>query len=101
MGWLVALTMINAAISAAYYLRIVATMFLGTETKYTIGADPNAEPHLVQATFPIVLSITMSVAATLLLGIALPATQSLYNEAQQSARMNEANPPAVTLSANR
>ena len=28
MIWLVVLTMINAAISAAYYLRIVAAMFL-------------------------------------------------------------------------
>src|SRR5258706_11125764 len=42
MTWLIVITMINAAVSAAYYLKIVATMFLRTEET----AQPPAPPPM-------------------------------------------------------
>ena len=45
MNWLVVITMVNAAIGAAYYLRIVATMFLRARAEHVLAARrPPAHP---------------------------------------------------------
>src|SRR5205823_11974115 len=45
--WLVVITMINAAISAAYYLRIVATMFLrGGSRDDAVADEPPDVPFM-------------------------------------------------------
>lgn len=83
MNWLVVITMINAAISAGYYLRIVAAMFLRSdpsEEQVFAPAEPvaPAAPVLaVRAPMPILIAITLSVGGTLIFGTVLPATQVL------------------------
>ena len=69
--WLVVLTMINAAISAAYYLKIVSTMFirpLPADEASTVDSSPRS--------LPLSLGVGLSVAATLVLGVALPWTDA-------------------------
>jgi NADH-quinone oxidoreductase subunit N len=83
-NWLVVLIMINAAISAAYYLRIVGTMFL---------REPVVDPIHAQAAparpWPITLAIGLSVAATLLLGTIMPITQIFTTGAHVAARIDD------------
>lgn len=103
MIWLVVLTMVNAAISAAYYLRIVAAMFLraGETTadsevsNGSVDRSSRAPAASVAAAsaLPVTMAIALSVVATLGLGIVWPATQSLSNLARQSAAL-EAPAPA-------
>jgi NADH-quinone oxidoreductase subunit N len=45
MNWLAVLMMANAAIGAAYYLRIIATMFLRPEPEHVLAAAAAAHPH--------------------------------------------------------
>jgi NADH-quinone oxidoreductase subunit N len=94
--WLAILTVVNAAISAAYYLRIVATMFLRdaepagdpparAETT-PAGGDGGAIAEVVFTT-PVVAAIVASVAGVLLLGVVLPMTQVLVLSAEESTRL--------------
>ncbi|MGB7160598.1 MAG: NADH-quinone oxidoreductase subunit N [Tepidisphaeraceae bacterium] len=100
MIWLVVITMINAAISAAYYLRIVGTMFLRSEPM-----DVEAEETAPAATesalvpqpampFPIVLAIGLSVFGTILFGTLPPATQVLNVRANVASSMDVPGSPA-------
>jgi NADH-quinone oxidoreductase subunit N len=86
--WLVVLTMINAAISAAYYLKIVAAMFLRSEPRESgFGVAPSQRPAvptsptspIATRSMPITLAIALSTAGVLLFGIVLPATEALNN----------------------
>ncbi len=86
---LVVLTVINAAISAGYYLRIVATMFLRPEpepfhpvTRPAPAAAPLGQPAMPM---PIVASIALSVVGTLALGMIPPITQGLSASADRAA----------------
>ena len=79
--WLVVLTMVNAAISAGYYLRIVGAMFLRSEPAPRAGAA-NVAPVEIRS-LPVSLAISLSVAGTLLFGTILPATQRLSNQVPQ------------------
>jgi NADH-quinone oxidoreductase subunit N len=79
--WLVALTMMNAAISAGYYLRIVGAMFLRTEPAPRALAT-NVAPAEIHS-LPVTMAISLSVAGTLLFGTILPATQRLSNQVPQ------------------
>src|SRR5207248_6302490 len=76
MTWLIVITMINAAVSAAYYLRIVATMFLRTEES---AQPPALPPHPIFArpAMPIVLAVILSAFGTLLFGALPPAAELL------------------------
>jgi NADH-quinone oxidoreductase subunit N len=91
MNWLVVITMINAAISAGYYLRIVAAMFLRSDPSEEQVFAPSepvslAAPALaVRAPMPILVAITLSVAGTLIYGMVLPATQVLTSRASSAA----------------
>lgn len=100
--WLVVLTAVNAAIGAAYYLRIVATLFLRTDpaTDEAIATDIAESPNLARPLaggFPIVMAVGLSVALTLGFGIVLPATERLSNRAHEAATA-EITPPAPTAS---
>ena len=76
--WLAVITMINAAVSTGYYLRIVAAMWLKPETDdYTPAADYS---------FPIQTAVLLSTVATLMLGIVLPLVSNLFT--QTSAATN-------------
>jgi len=44
MAWLVGITVVNAAISAAYYLKIVAALFLRTEEQHLQAGHATVEP---------------------------------------------------------
>ncbi|QOV89066.1 NADH-quinone oxidoreductase subunit N [Humisphaera borealis] len=68
---LVVITMINAAISAAYYLKIVSTMFIRP-----LPADEASSADASPRSLPLSLGVGLSVAATLVLGIALPWTDA-------------------------
>src|SRR5205814_6985935 len=86
MAWLVIITMINAAVSAAYYLRIVATMFLRTEE----SAQPPALPPdriFARPALPITLAVVLSVAGTLLFGWVPYATERLGAGVLNAARL--------------
>jgi NADH-quinone oxidoreductase subunit N len=80
---LVVIMMINAAVSAAYYLKIVATMFLRPEPD---DAASHVEPTL-PASVPIRAAIVLSVFGTLLFGTMVPATQLLINQVTPAAQL--------------
>lgn len=99
--WLVVITMVNAAISAAYYLRIVAAMYLRpdpatTEAMESDIADAAAEGTAVESlprrAFPIVAAVGLSVALTLLFGSVIPATNQLSLRAQDAASVHPQPP---------
>jgi formate hydrogenlyase subunit 3/multisubunit Na+/H+ antiporter MnhD subunit len=122
MVWLVVITMINAAISAAYYLRIIATMFLRSDE--TIAAPAAAETTRVtfvhpgsvttststasatsttagaavlsrveRNTWPILTAVVLSVVMTLVFGTIPPAADVLGARAQAAQVLEGQNPP--------
>jgi hypothetical protein len=96
MNWLVVITMINAAIGAAYYLRIIATMFLRAETTTSTAAAAAVEAELKAdrpwyAT-PIGTAVAISAALTLALGTFFPATNRLSDRTHEAAVL----PPAAS-----
>jgi NADH-quinone oxidoreductase subunit N len=98
MTWLVVITMINAAISAAYYLKIVATMFLRTEESAQPAALPPSRAFARPA-LPILLAVVLSAAATLLFGTIPPATELLgARTAAAAASVEDGIPTAATAS---
>lgn len=89
MTWLVVLTVINAAISAAYYLRIIATMYLRPEPSPIIlgpsTAPPAPEPAAASGRpWPIMTGIGLSVLGTIAFGVYLPATDALSARTQSA-----------------
>jgi NADH-quinone oxidoreductase subunit N len=88
MWWLVGLTVLNAAIGAAYYLRIISSMVLNPSPEQE---DAEAEgrayippPPPRQAT-PFVIATSLSVAGVLLFGLAIPAINVLNSRAQAAS----------------
>jgi NADH-quinone oxidoreductase subunit N len=92
MGWLVVILMINAAVSAGYYLRIVAAMFLRP-------ADPNAPSSSQPGLFslPAAFAVALSVAGTLACGLYLPAANALSTRAQIATQIHDDTPPAIVV----
>jgi NADH-quinone oxidoreductase subunit N len=80
--WLVIIMMINAAISAGYYLRIVATMFLRPEPIGGIEVEPprDAQVAPIPRSVPVLVSIGISVVGTLVLGMVMPAIDTLNSQ---------------------
>jgi NADH-quinone oxidoreductase subunit N len=103
MNWLVIITMVNAAISAGYYLRIVGTMFLRTDpaTEEAMEADIAESPklaHPISDAMPVVASVALSVVLTLFYGTILPATDRLSKQARDAA-VPSTLPPVAAQSA--
>jgi NADH-quinone oxidoreductase subunit N len=101
---LVVVTLVNAAISAAYYLQIVGTMFLRpdpatAEAMESDIADAAAETTSTESyprrVFPIGAAVALSTGLTLLFGAVFPATQGLVDRVQQAA-FTHPQPPAAT-----
>jgi NADH-quinone oxidoreductase subunit N len=84
--WLVVITMINAAISAAYYLKIVAAMFLRPDPDGEEVADARFAARL-PAPLPITAAVVLSVFGTLLFGTIIPATQVLVNQVTPATQL--------------
>jgi NADH-quinone oxidoreductase subunit N len=89
---LVVLTMLNAAVSAAYYLRIVATMFIRpapieAENEIDVSADD------FNTQLPVTAGVALAVVGTLLLGVDLPFTDAL------TRRLGQAGPTVATTPA--
>ncbi len=95
---LVILLVINAAISAGYYLRIVATMFLRTEPAVEEGQAPAPRPA-VRLPVPVLASIVLSVIGTLVFGIIFPATQALSTRTERAVTVEQTARPAQVSSA--
>ena len=97
--WLVVITMINAAIAAAYYLRIVGTLFLrGGSGDDAVADEPVPMPPMP---WPITTAIVLSVFGTLIFGTIVPATQLLVNRVTDAAQLEPTNPhgtPTATAS---
>jgi NADH-quinone oxidoreductase subunit N len=90
--WLVVLLVINAAISAAYYLKIVAAMFLRTEPARSQPAQPDRHP------FPVLVAVGVSMLLVLWLGIIWPATGRLITRTARATQLEPIAAPAVTAS---
>jgi NADH-quinone oxidoreductase subunit N len=103
MYWLVGLTMLNAAIGAAYYLRIIATMFLRPEPT-AVGGDAAATPTASSAAddprpwfaSPIGIAVVLSVILTLTFGTIFPATNRLADSSYEAASLEPAARPLST-----
>jgi NADH-quinone oxidoreductase subunit N len=87
--WLVIFIVLNAAISAGYYLRIVGTMFLR-------DLPPDAAESQIQParSLPIGLAIGASILGTILLGTALPLTNLFTTSAVNAAKLDDGREPA-------
>lgn len=94
MAWLVVITMINAAISAGYYLKIIAVMFLrseGSQSAVSAGVAPASLPAF--RSLPVSAAIALSVVGTFLYGIFLPATRELSERVETAASIAAPLPP--------
>ena len=106
MIWLVVITMINAAISAAYYLRIIATMFLRSDEAMTTSSVTVVQPDSVHTrraelagslegvTWPILTAVVLSVIGTLVFGT-IPHAADLLGARAQSATAIEGSYPGA------
>ena len=84
---LVVILVINAAISAGYYLRIVGALFLAPEKsgpRYGETAQVDAPIH---HPIPVLISVGLSMVAVLWLGTVWPATSRLMNRTAEAARI--------------
>jgi NADH-quinone oxidoreductase subunit N len=88
MIWLVVLLVINAAISAAYYLRIIAAMFLRPEPAQPAPLAPTSPeettdaPGRIGRPWPVMIGVGLAVLGTLAFGFDFPAVNHLANRAQ-------------------
>ncbi len=105
--WLAALMMLNAAISAAYYLKIVAALFLRADpdeapaqdataatSPMPATAQPNRAAHLVA---PVQIAVAISVFGVLMFGVLLPATNRLGNTALVAGQGIHSPPQFINL----
>lgn len=81
MIWLVILLIVNAAISAGYYLRIIGTMFLRPEASYLPEPPDSAATRMQVA---VALGVIFSVAGTIAFGTIPAMTQGLVYQATHS-----------------
>lgn len=88
--WLAVLLVINAAISAAYYLRIVATMFLRPEA----AAEVSLPAGLPRRQHAVALGVILSVVGTLALGSVPYLTQELADQAKRKAVLELPDAPS-------
>jgi NADH-quinone oxidoreductase subunit N len=88
---------INAAISAAYYLRILISMFLRAEPTQMVG--PNAGPLRLFQPASVVLAVMLSAILTLLFGTFFPATNLLSRRVAAAAKIEQPSLPAMVQNA--
>lgn len=87
--WLVVLLVANAAMSAAYYLQIVGSLFLGAETagpRFRQQPAPQDLPS--EQPMPVLLAVAVSMIGVLWLGIVWPATTRLTNRTTEATHID-------------
>jgi NADH-quinone oxidoreductase subunit N len=89
--WLAIILIINAAVSAAYYLRIVAALFLRTDGP-TTAATAVAGIQATQPQFAVRLGVVLSVLLTLVFGAIPPAAQMLTANATTGSQISAQAP---------
>jgi NADH:ubiquinone oxidoreductase subunit 2 (subunit N) len=90
LNWLVIFLVGNAAISAAYYLRIVAYMFLRSESDASRFAPPAAsKSQPIRHPIPVLISVGISMVGVIWLGIVLPATSRLTTQVQTASQLTD------------
>jgi len=77
------LIMINAAISAAYYLRIVVVLYLRPEPEIAPGSPT---PVVIGRPFPIMLALAISAVGSIALGTIMPFTGMVTTKARDAAQ---------------
>jgi NADH-quinone oxidoreductase subunit N len=95
MIWLVIVTVVNAAISAAYYLRIVATMFLRPDPTPLTAAADDRPPRTLRPQFAVQLGVIIAVLGTLLFGMLPQATEVLTTRAQEGTMLQRYQTPVA------
>jgi NADH-quinone oxidoreductase subunit N len=94
--WLVVITMINAAISAGYYLKIVAAMFLRPEGYSTQIEPPEPAAAPLLRSTPVVLAVAISCVGTVIFGAIFPATGVLRGTVEMATEVDaRSNAPAL------
>jgi NADH-quinone oxidoreductase subunit N len=86
---LVIVLVLNAAISAAYYLRIVASMFLRPAPSPEQEGAVMITAPIISVRQPVLLAVIGSVVLTLLFGSIPQATELLFKQAQDAANFTE------------
>jgi NADH-quinone oxidoreductase subunit N len=90
---LVVILIINAAISAGYYLRIIGALFLAPEKPAPRYGQPSRSDGPIHHPIPVLISVGISMVAVLWLGTVWPATSRLMNRTAEAARIE---PPVMT-----
>ena len=86
--WLVIILVVNAAVSAAYYLRIVGAMFLRPHgALMSVDEGLEADPNAPWRQRPVAGGVIMSAVLTLGFGLIPPATQMFADYARQGATL--------------
>jgi NADH-quinone oxidoreductase subunit N len=83
---------INAAIGAAYYLRVIATMFLRPEPTHLFGPAATPPPRMPQPA-TVVIAVFVSAVATVLIGAVPAVTSVLTDRVKQASQLDG---PTVT-----
>jgi NADH-quinone oxidoreductase subunit N len=92
--WLVVILVVNAAISAGYYLRIVGSLFLATESPASRFVPQARQDAPVHHPLPVLASVGISMVAVLWFGTIWPSTSRLLTRTAEAAHIE----PAVTSS---
>jgi NADH-quinone oxidoreductase subunit N len=90
LGWLVVVTVINAAISAGYYLRVVAVMWLG-EPLPAREADERVDAEIdgYRGTLATKLAVAVSTVAVIALGLPLPLVNAVQRGTERAGLVDE------------
>jgi NADH-quinone oxidoreductase subunit N len=93
--WLVIIMLINAAISAGYYLRIVGVMFLRPEPL----PEPSESPASAAAppALAIFVAVVISTVGTLVFGVIFPATDVLHTTVVRPANVDTVGVSSPTV----
>ena len=86
LNWLVVVLLVNAVLSAAYYLRIVGVMFLAAESGGPIPAEL-ADRQRLGGQSAVVLGVVLAVVATVGFGAVAPVAQVLMSGASLGSTM--------------
>jgi NADH-quinone oxidoreductase subunit N len=99
MNWLVVIVMINAAISAGYYLKIIATMFLRPDPHGpTVHGHATPLPTMPMATraTPVMVAVALSAVGVVLAGSVPRAHNALGERVKRATAIDPGATPRVT-----
>jgi NADH-quinone oxidoreductase subunit N len=98
--WLVVILVVNAAISAGYYLRIIGALFLAPEKPARPGQVAPAE-HPIHHPMPVLVSVGLSMVAVLWLGTIWPATSRLMSRTAEATQIEPPISPSMASALDR